>query len=310
MSVPGERSYNGRRVLVTGASGFIGSHLCDRLSTIGAEVTAVSRQPQESTGGDWRWLQADLTDLDQAKSALAAGEPEIVFHLASEVHGSRAKRHVLEMLKSNLMTAVNVLISATDEEIGRIVLAGSMEEPDLADTPPVPTSPYAAAKWAASGYARMFHALYGTPIVNARIFMVYGPGQRDSTKLVPYVITKLLHGETPQIGSGTRPIDWIFVDDVVDGLVRCGTVADLEGQQIELGTGISYTVRTIVSSLVNIVAPGTEAFFDPSRDRSMETIRVADIETTAQVLGWRPTTHLQDGLTRTVEWYRSQEQKG
>jgi len=128
------------------------------------------------------------------------------------------------------MTAFNLLIAGAENSAGRMVLAGSFEEPDEVDT--APCSPYAAAKWAASGYARMFHALYQVPVVVAKIFMVYGPGQLDYTKLIPYVTLSLLRGEAPMLSSGARLVDWIYVDDVVDGLIGCAQAPGIEGRTV------------------------------------------------------------------------------
>jgi UDP-glucose 4-epimerase len=99
----------------------------------------------------------------------------------------------------------------------------------------VPCSPYAAAKWSVSGYARMFRALYQIPVVIAKIFMVYGSGQTDHTKLIPYVILSLLRGEAPRLSSGVRLVDWIFVDDVVDGLIGCAQTHGIDGRTVEFG---------------------------------------------------------------------------
>lgn len=111
--------------------------------------------------------------------------PGLVFHLASHVSGSRGLDAVLPTLQANFLSTVNVLLAAAEVGCKRIVRAGSLEEPDGEDPEPVPVSPYAAAKFTANTYDRMFHSLHGLPVVTLRIFMVHGPGQRDETKLVP-----------------------------------------------------------------------------------------------------------------------------
>ena len=122
-----------------------------------------------------------------------------------------------------------------------------MEEPERGDPNPVPSSPYAASKFASSAYARMFHALYGLPIVIARVFMVYGPGQKDHRKLVPYTILQALDGNTPELSSGVRMIDWIHVNDVVDGFAADGLQKpDLKGETVDLGSGHPHSIKEIV----------------------------------------------------------------
>ena len=143
--------------------------------------------------------------------------PRVVLHLASHVAGSRDLSLVRPTLRDNLLSSVHLLEQAALHGCDRFVLVGSLEE---ATDDSAPSSPYAAAKAAATSYGRMFHALYDLPVVIARVFMVYGPGPQDERKLVPYVVRSLLDGETPSFSSGVRPVDWVFVEDVAEGLVR------------------------------------------------------------------------------------------
>lgn len=306
------------RVLVTGASGFIGTALCARLIASGVEVHGVSRSPRagantrnRSLAAETRldaqtskihWWKADLVELEAARSLTRSIQPDATFHLASLVTGSRDLQMVLPILQNNFMTAFNLLLSTAESRAGRVVLAGSFEEPDELDS--VPCSPYAAAKWSASGYARMFRALYKVSVVNAKIFMVYGPGQQDYTKLIPYVITSLLRGEAPKLSSGIRLVDWVYVDDVVDGLIACAQTSGIDGHTVELGSGEMHSVREIVEKLVDLAPSKVEPLFGALPDRPLERIQQADIAVSHELIGWRPSTPLESGLTRTVEWYK------
>jgi nucleoside-diphosphate-sugar epimerase len=236
---PSESDYAGRRVLVTGASGFIGARLCARLAALGAEVTATSRTPFASESSI-AWQHCDLSDASATENLIGLARPERVFHLASHVVGTRATSAVFPTFESNLVSTVNLLTAAERSGCQRVVLTGSLEEPDPGPEWPIPSSPYAAAKLAANAYGRMFHALFGLPVVILRVFMVYGPGQRDHAKLVPYVITSLLKGETPRLGSGLREVDWIYVDDVVDAL---GTTRDRRHDRRRLRRAGDYSTR-------------------------------------------------------------------
>jgi len=294
----------GRSVLVTGASGFIGSHLCRALNRFGAVVHGVARNSAPSNAPEVLWHEGDLSDSSFVQELFHGLRPELVFHLASHVSGSRDMELVLPTLQGNLVTAVHVLREATEVGCRRIVMAGSMEEPD---SPPTPPSPYAAAKWAATGYARMFHALYGTPVALARIFMVYGPEQRDTLKLVPYVIQTLLRGGSPALGSGVRPVDWIYVDDVVDGLLRMGAGHGPPAQPLDLGSGKLTTIRSVVEEIERQMDRQGKCRFEAVPDRPMERVRVADVEASSKSLGWRASVNLQEGLRATIEWYRERE---
>lgn len=291
------------RALVTGASGFIGGRLCHRLLTEGDEVHAISRRPHEDDSV--RWWQGDLGDADDVATTLGRVRPDVVYHLAGYVSGSREVEAVLPSLRDNLVSAVNVLVAAA--RIGcAVVLAGSQEEPELAAEDPVPASPYAAAKLAVGSFARMLHALHGLQVVNLRIFMVYGPGQHDRTKLVPYVITSLLRAERPKLSSGTRPVDWVYVDDVVDAFVTASSRDDLAGASLDIGTGELVTIRAIVEHIVETVGTGVEPEFGALPERPLEIVRAADIERTKDLLDWQARTTLTDGLRSTVDWYRAE----
>ncbi len=299
-----EDIFAGAKILVTGASGFIGTHLCNRLAALGAQVHGVSRT-QRSGAGVSRWWQVALDDQRATGDLVRAVEPDMIYHLASFVSGSRAMEHVVPALRANLMSTVNLLESATDTGCRRIVLTGSLEETQGEASAVVPASPYAAAKSAASAYARMFHALYATPVVTARLFMVFGPDQKDLSKLIPYVTRSLLRGEAPQLMSGTREVDWIFVDDVVDAYLALATKAGIEGKSFDVGSGELSSVREVVMKLVEIIGAQVQPVFGSLNDRPMERVRVADVAHTRQSIGWSPKTALIDGLTKTVAWYRN-----
>lgn len=310
-----------RRVLVTGASGFIGTALCRRLIASGVQVHGVSRNPSAGTdvqhrwssvAGDMsqdveaskiQWWNADVTDLEAVRTLVRAIRPDVTFHLASLATGARTLEMVLPIFQSNFVTALNLLISTAENSAGRIVLAGSFEEPDEADS--VPSSPYAAAKWSASSYARMFHALYHVPIVIAKIFMVYGPGQWDHTKLIPYVTLSLLRGEAPELSSGVRLVDWIYIDDVVDGLISCAQTAGIDGRTVELGSGVMYSIREIAEQLRDQMPHRIDPLFGALPDRPHERSKKADIVGSYELIGWQPSTAIEAGLVRTIEWYKN-----
>jgi UDP-glucose 4-epimerase len=291
---------------VTGASGFIGARLCRRAVEKGAIVHAVSRRPDPGESKQLHWQQADLSDYASAQALLRRVQPDAVLHLASEVAGARDRRLVLPMLQANLIAAVNVMQASADTRCRRVVLAGSMEEPDFGDLQAIPQSPYAMAKWAAGGYARMFHGLYELPVVHLRIFMVYGPGQRDLRKLVPYVTLSLLRGRAPELTSGMRGVDWIYVDDVVDAFLAAAVARGVDGTSLDIGSGDLVTVRALVARLCALVGANVEPIFGARPDRKLESTRVANRASTASAMGWRPRVPLDEGLERAVDFYRTQ----
>jgi nucleoside-diphosphate-sugar epimerase len=295
----------GNTVLVTGGSGFIGANLCHRLSSCGARVHAVSREHCLDTE-NVRWWQADLRDVSATRQVFRTVQPEIVFHLASYVVGARELEAVLPTFNNNLASTVHLLTGAAEVGCQRIVLASSSDEPHILDDNTFPRSPYAAAKWASSMYGRMFHQLFQIPVVMPRIFMTYGPKQRDLKKLVPYVVCGLLRGEAPTLGSGRRLADWIYVDDVVEGLLRAAVAPGVEGCAFDLGSGSLVSVRGIVEQIADIVGNAVEPIFNKVADRPFEQERAADTSFFTSRLGFQPTTSLRQGLESTVSWYRQQ----
>jgi len=292
---------------VTGGSGFLGSHLCRRLCELGAEVHATSRVCRPTRDSGPIWWQSDLVSLDEARGLLSQHHPDVIYHLAGSVGASPDKELVLPTFQSLLVTTINLLMLSTELGCRRIILAGSLTEPGPQDLHSMPSSPYSAAKWAASGYGRMFHSLYGTPVVILIPFMTYGPGQNPQ-KLVPSVILSLLKGEAPQLTTGRWEADWVYVDDVVQGFIAAGEATEIEGKTFDLGSGSTTSVRAIVDILVQQMGVHLKPAFGVLPDRPMEPIRVANFQHTRQHLRWEPSTTLEKGLRQTIDWYAAASQ--
>jgi len=299
-------AWRDRVVLVTGARGFIGGHLCRSLLQAGAVVVGASRSVVHDETSGIQWVEADCGDSAAALQLLQRTRPDVVFHLAGHVTGSQDIEHVAPTLLHNLNSTVHILTAAAQTGKPRVILAGSMQEPDPGDACPVPCSPYAASKWACAGYARMFAALYGLRVTIARPFMVYGPGQWALTKVLPYSIVTLLRGDIPNLASGARELDWVFVEDVVQGLLAVADSPEAHTRTIDLGTGRLMTVRAVVELVARTVGVTSAARFGAVADRPLERPHAARADDTERVLGWRAATPLQVGISRTIEWYRTQ----
>ncbi|HEX2982392.1 MAG TPA: NAD(P)-dependent oxidoreductase [Ignavibacteriales bacterium] len=292
------------QVLVTGASGFIGERLVAKLNEEGIKAYCISREAKSSSSELVEWVKCDLADYEETRKVFEHVKPDYVFHLASYVTGSRDLKAVASTFKCNLASAVNLLILAQEHGCKKIILAGSLED-SLSGDKIIPQSPYAAAKFSAAAYANMFYHLYKTPVVIAKLFMVYGPGQKDMTKLIPFVIESLLKGNPPKMSSGKRLVDWIYVDDVVDGLLKIAATDGLEGETIDLGTGGFVSIRDLVQKLSDVMHNEKELLFGALPDRPMEKEIAANIANTKQKLGWEPKVSLEEGLKSTVEYYKS-----
>jgi nucleoside-diphosphate-sugar epimerase len=296
-------AFEGRAVLVTGASGFLGSHLSRRLVAAGAQVHAVSRVARPSDLPGMRWWQCELEDAEAVRGLLTRTKPEVIYHLSGAVNGAPELRLVLPTFHSLLGSAVNLLTVAAEQGCRRVVLVGSLEEPAGSTLEVSPTSPYGAAKLGVAAYGRMFHQLFGTPVVILRTYVTYGPGQPE-WKVIPSVIGALLRGEVPDLSSGTRRLDWIYVDDVTEGFLRAGYVAGLEGATLEIGSGSTASIREVVTRLARLLDCQVEPRFGALPDRPAQVVRAADLAATQARLGWQPTVSLEEGLRRTVAWHR------
>ena len=215
-------------------------------------------------------------------------KPDVIFHLSGLANGATDMKLVSEIFHSQVTSTVNLLSAATAVGCERIVLAGSLEEPRGMDPEPVPVSPYGAAKWAASAYARMFHRVYETPIVIARTFMTYGPGQPE-WKVIPSTIRALLRGPagaTPEPRKSPRRLD-------LRG--RCDRGARVlwrrfrhRGHDAGPRIGDHGDDREVVARLVTLTDASIRPEFGAVPERPSEDHRVADVRTTSRISAGNP----------------------
>jgi len=295
-------NWPGRRCLVTGAAGFIGSALCIRLRELGAEVFGSHRDAPRA--GEVQLLQCDVSEATQVARVFREARPDCVFHLAGKVSGDRSLGLVPVALGANLVGTVNVLLAATEARCSNVVTLGSLHEPDQV-LPPVPPTPYAAAKFAASAYARMFAEIYSLPVTIARPLMVYGAGQLDFNKLVPYVSHSLVRGEVAELSSGRQSFDWVYVDDVVEALTLIASRSDIAGHTIDIGLGQLTSVGDIALGIGRRLEASSLIRLGALPDRKLEPTRVADVTRTAALIGWHARVSVEEGLDRAVAWYRT-----
>lgn len=295
-------AFAGRVVLVTGATGFLGSNLCDDLLALGAETHGLARSAggNRTDSGYVHW-SVDITDAGAVRATIARIRPQIVYHFAG-LSSARGDRELVgHTLQTNLCGTIHVLQALAETGCERVALACSAEEARGPTSDSAVASPYGAAKTAASVYGRLFHRLYGVPVVLVRPILAYGPRQ-DSTKLIPYVITSLLRNETPQLSSGARLCDFVYVTDVVRGFLMAGIAPNIGGASIDLGWGQSIRVRDVVDLLVTLTRSSVRPAFGTRPDRIEDPMGTADREAARSLLGWDPLWSLEAGLAETIDW--------
>lgn len=311
--------WSGRRVLVTGAGGFIGSHLTERLVESGAEVRAFFRY---TSHGGLGWIgQAgdevrnaidavlgDLRDADAVQRA-ASGR-EIVFHLGALIGIPYSYVHPRETMETNVTGTFNVITAARDQDVSLVVHTSTSEAYGTAtyvpideDHPLQAQSPYSATKIAADKLAQSFHDSYGLPVTTVRPFNTYGPRQSPRA-VIPVIASQALRGTMVKLGQLAPTRDFTYVADTVEGFVRAAEVAAL-GQTFNLGSGQEISIGGLVELVGEILDKELQVEHEPGRDRpeASEVERlVSDNGRARAVLGWEPTVALRDGLRRTVEW--------
>lgn len=309
-------------VLVTGAGGFIGSHLVETLLEQGADVRAFVRY---NSRNDYGWLEdagAGLDEVDVFRGDLVNPEAvsravdgrEVIFHLGALIPIPYSYVHPREFVAANTVATLNVLEAARRHGARRIVHTSTSEVYGTALRVPIDEehplqaqSPYAASKIGADQLALSYFRAFETPVVIARPFNTYGPRQ-SARAVIPTIVSQVLSGATRlELGSLEPKRDFMFVRDTVGGLLACGAGA-VEGEVINLGTGTEVTIREVVTKVLTALDAQVEVESDAARvrPRKSEVDRLmADATKAERLLGWRASVELDDGLRRTIEWMRT-----
>ncbi len=312
-------------VLVTGADGFIGSHLAERLVAEGARVRAFCAYNSRGSAG---WLDnapastrgaldIRLGDVRDAAFVQAATDGvEVVFHLAALIAIPYSYVAAESFVDTNVRGTLNVLEAARRAGLRRLVhtstseVYGTPESLPIRETHPLNAqSPYAASKVAADQLALSFHRSFGVPVTILRPFNTYGPRQSERA-VVATIIRQLLAG-TGEIALGrldTRR-DLTFVADTVDGFIRAATAKGIEGRTIQLGTGRAETIERVLEIACRVVGvtPRVVQSADRMRPDASEVLALqSDPSVARDALGWTATTDLEAGIEATVTWMRAQ----
>jgi len=321
--VPEERNVlAGRRTLVTGAGGFIGSHLVEALVAAGASTRAFVRYDSRGTHGhlddldrsvlsEIELFPGDLRDGPTVARAVAGRDT--VFHLAALIAIPYSYIAPEAYVATNVSGTLNVLDASRKADVQHVVHTSTSEVYGTAQHVPIteehpirPQSPYAASKAAADHLALAYHASFGTPVVVVRPFNTYGPRQ-SLRAVIPTIAAQLIRGGPVRLGSLSPTRDFTFVSDTVAGFVRAGTIPQVVGRTVQLGTGVEIAIGELASLIAEIADVPLRIEEDQTRVRpaSSEVERlIADPTLARELLGWAPRVSLRDGLERTVAWLR------
>jgi nucleoside-diphosphate-sugar epimerase len=311
-----------RRVLVTGASGFIGSHLVTRLLAEGAVVHVLLRPGASAdrlgaVRHALRVHEGDVTYPPSVRTAVAKSKPHVVFHLAADTGVRRLSEGwagVERSVEVNLRGTLTVLRAALESPtpVKRFVRAGGLEEYGSGPTPYVetqrerPISAYSASQVAATHYCEMLQRGSDTGIVTLRPALVYGPGQ-SADFLIPSLIASCLRGEDFDMTAGTQHRDLLYVDDLIDAFVLAATRDGLRSEVINVGHGVEHAIGDVADAIVRLTGSRSRIRFGAKPERGADLAHLVTTTTrAAEVLGWRARVPLEEGLRRTIEWHRAQ----
>jgi NAD dependent epimerase/dehydratase len=310
----------GRRVLVTGAGGFIGSHLVELLVTRGADVRAFVRY---NSRGDRGWLDrldaslleevdvfaGDLVNPEAVANAVAGCNT--VLHLGALIPIPYSFRHPREFVETNVVGTLNVLEAARRLDVARLVQVSSSEVYGTARTVPMPEehplspqSPYAATKVGADQLALSYADAFDLPVVVARPFNTFGPRQ-SARAVIPTIVTQALTRDHVELGATEPTRDFLYVSDTVVGIALCAEVEAVVGEVFNLGTGRERSVAEVVERVLAAIGKELPVVFSEARLRpaGSEVDRLcAAVDKARTRLGWEATVGFDEGLGRTIDW--------
>jgi NAD dependent epimerase/dehydratase len=313
----------GEAALVTGAGGFIGSHLTERLVREGAQVRALVRYTSRRDEGflsalpddicsQLHVVHGDVRDIKTVREAVQS--VRFVFHLAALVGIPYSYLHPQEVIETNVIGTANVLLSARDNgDIQRVLLTSTSEVYGTAQYVPIneahplqPQSPYSATKIAADALGTSFQRSFKTPVVLVRPFNAYGPRQ-SMRAVIPTIIVQALTRDQVMLGALHPTRDFTYATDTADGFVRAATAPGAVGQAINVGSGQEISIGDLARLIVKLVGRDVPVVQDPQRLRpaSSEVERLCADNTLARdILSWKPQVSLEEGLQRTIDWIR------
>ncbi|HEX2444392.1 MAG TPA: SDR family oxidoreductase [Vicinamibacterales bacterium] len=306
------------KYLVTGGAGFIGSHLAEELRRRGEHVRVVDnlstgKRPNLDHISGVEFIEGDLADLDVARRAVDGCE--FVLHQAAIPSVPRSVKDPITSNRANIDATLNVLVAARDAGVKRVVFAGSSSAygdtptlPKREDMPTGPLSPYALQKLVGEQYMQMFTKLYALETVTIRYFNVFGPRQDPSSPysgVISLFISALVEGRQPTIyGDGSQTRDFTYVANVVDGVLRASQSPKASGQVINVATGGRVSLNQLFQALRQLIGSSVEPIYTEPRAGDVRDSQ-ADIGRARELLGYEPRVPFEEGLRRTLEWYRT-----
>lgn len=312
-----------KQLLVTGADGFIGSHLVEALVSSGYSVTAFVYY---NSFNSWGWLDSidqdvlkdvsifsgDIRDPNGVKEAMKG--IDIVFHLAALIGIPFSYHSPDSYIDTNVKGTLNVVQAAKELGTQRVLVTSTSEVYGTAQFTPItehhprqPQSPYSATKIAADGIAESFYRSFGTPITIVRPFNTYGPRQ-SARAIIPTVITQLLDGiENIKLGSLSPTRDLVYVKDTAEGFIKIAEADQTIGKDVNIATQQEISIGDLANTLISIIHPSAKIITDDIRirpEKSEVNQLLGSAEKLQALTNWSPSTSLDQGLIETIQWFQ------
>ena len=298
--------------LITGAAGFLGSSLANQLSREGHLVRGLddlSAGDPKALGPDVHFTRGDLSDRPKLWTLLQ--EVDVVYHLAARVSVPESILYPRDYNNANVGGTVALMEAMRDVGVRRVVLASSGavygdlgEQPLKESMTPNPRSPYAVSKLAAEYYVRTIGGLWGIETVSLRIFNAYGPGQHlpaSHPPVVPHYLKQAQRGGTLVVhGDGTQTRDYVYVDDVVSGMVAAATAPNIDGLVINIGSGRETSINELIKCVQDVTGSNAEVIYNPKTSGGVSRL-CADLTLAREKLNYRPSIELEEGLRITLK---------
>ncbi len=309
-----------KTVLVTGAGGFIGSHLTEHLVDLNANVKAFVRYNSRNDWGLLELLPKDKLDKvevimgdlrDEHAVRQATKDVDVVFHLASLIAIPYSYIHPREVVETNVIGTLNVMMAANENNVEKVVHTSTSEVYGTAVYVPIDEnhplqgqSPYSASKIGADKIAESFYRSFDLPVAIIRPFNTYGPRQ-SARAVIPTIITQALTSDKVYLGSLHPTRDYTYIEDIVNAFIKVAESRNSVGEVINFGSNFEISIGDLAKLIISMIGKDIEIVIDPRRIRpeksEVERLR-CDNTKAKKLLGWEPKVTLEEGLKRTIEW--------
>lgn len=306
--------HDGDRVLIIGGTGFIGTHLTRKCLSFTKNVSMLGF-PGKNMDPGAGFIHADLTDKERLANALKGMKFEYVFNCGGYIDHTpyfKGGRKVIEAHYTGLMNLIDCLDTNSLKgfvQVGSSDEYGNTPAPQKESVREAPISPYSLAKVNASHFIQTLARTEAFPGIVVRFFLVYGPGQ-DQKRFLPQIISACLRSEPFKTSLGVQLRDFCYIDDIVDGMILAATTEKARGHIINIASGKPVKIKRMIETVVRITGGGTPQWGAHPYREGENMALYADVSAAKRLLGWKPKVALEEGLARTIEYFRDIDEQG